>query len=77
MLVEENNMNTVNQYPYFTNREQKERIVMMVGRELLRDIDELGLSQGFNSRSATLRHLIKTGLKEFKQQKATENPQGS
>ncbi|CAK7192290.1 hypothetical protein COMNV_00481 [Commensalibacter sp. Nvir] len=69
-------MNSVEKYPYFKNRGQMKKILLTIGKELLNDVDEVGLARGFNSRSATLRRLIEAGVKEFKQQKAAENPQG-
>lgn len=69
-------MNLVEQYPFYKDRGKMKKILITIGKELLDDVDEVGLAQGFNNRSATLRHLIETGLKDFKQQKAAENPQG-
>lgn len=62
-------MNIVEQYPFYKDRGKMEKVFMTIGKQLLQEVDEVGLSEGFNSRSATLRNLIEAGLKDFKQKK--------
>ena len=51
---------------YGGNREKPERVVVLLPREELEEIDGWGVPAGMKSRSMAFRHLVKQGLKAVK-----------